>query len=238
MSLTTWIALGALLMMISVAECYQGGVSRGPSVRRALILASAQGKVIALKGGAKSSLVCDDAGVGRGFPEFLLCGASDRALLGLSSDPEMADDGTWTCKQAVFSLLGVRLAPVFVERIEKSEQRVNVVVLKASVVTAADGSSERTRLAGLVDYITSRSFDVDAVNTVSWRRLSSGAWQVSSDLSMQFDFELPRQVLIPSRVFSAAGSLVVRKSCEDSVHQFLEDLSAEYHRWTLAEGRS
>lgn len=183
------------------------------------------------KGESSSNLIVSlppDASPSRSLPEWLQRSDSDAPLLGTEKFVARSD-GLWDCVQPEIGWFGLKLRPVFVNKLERSPQEavVNIIDARTDIISG--------RAAGSVISMVMEKATFVGGNSVSWKEGGDGIWTLSADFSLTLQIPFPRLVLLPPG-FNMVGSQIVRSTCKKRVKQNLEDLREAYLVWASLPG--
>jgi hypothetical protein len=158
--------------------------------------------------------------------EFLQSSKSDMYLLGTETYTKR-DDGLWDCQQPIIVFVGLALQPVFVHRLDRqppSQVSISIVDARTDIVKNPNSPANRA-VASVLE--TSSFKGKGIISTKS--SATSGACQLSIELSLTLQIPLPSFLLIPPG-FNSIGSAIVRRAGKSRTKQLLNDLQTAYDK--------
>eukprot|EP00980_Cylindrotheca_fusiformis_P004248 scaffold918_cov126-Cylindrotheca_fusiformis.AAC.27 len=158
--------------------------------------------------------------------EFLQSSHSDRYLLGTDVYTKR-EDGLWDCHQPVIEFFGLSLRPVFVHRLDReSPSQVSINIVDARTDIVKNPESRTNKAAASI--LEASSFVGEGVVSAK-PGATSGACELSVDLSLTLHIPLPRFMLIPPG-FNSIGSAIVRRAGKSRTKELLKSLQRAYDK--------
>ncbi|KAL7527854.1 hypothetical protein ACHAXR_002165 [Thalassiosira sp. AJA248-18] len=197
------------------------------------------------------SIITTDQDEDKSLSNFLTSPASDPVLLGSKKDAKgggvsecrqmddnesAADAGVlWECRQAKVEWFGLKIQPIFINRLEKASDNVVISIIDAQTEVEKGG-----RLGNTLASAMKRS-QFEGRNVISWKEQNganneSGAqrnYALEGNLKLTLTINLPPFLPLPPG-FNAIGSKIVERTCRDRLRQNLSDISDAYLVWATS----
>jgi hypothetical protein len=184
----------------------------------------------------------------KSLSKFLTTPASDTVLLGRGTSTCTRMDGgdstgeggeLWECRQASIGWFGMKLVPVFINRIEKNPAEKMVVVSIIDAKTEVQDGRLGNTLASAM-----KKSKFQGRNAITWKEqndaddasnTSGGArsCDLEGNLKLTLTITLPPFLPLPPG-FNAIGSKIVERTCAERLRQNLIEVSDAYLIWATS----